>query len=274
MAETLESGAKNNEVKRNHPLYAYIQKILSPEGRQNELNRINTILGTEKNLRIAEIIDELKTYPAKYKLAKPKEYGILDIEQNSLRLELGSLDPDQKTEKIIDRRSSLETYNELTIGGQRAVSILRALTMNAINSNHTDRALLFTENKNNPARENILHLSTIETSTILEIPIGIFESADNLNNWHGEGIKDNMPSNTVINNYAQLGSQSAPPLDQIAIYLYSDGEIRCNSHNAHRVAAAILRGDETIKFRGTVAVILMDSEVEPQLPNYYNQKSA
>jgi hypothetical protein len=59
-------------------------------------------------------------------------------------------------------------------------------------------------------------------------------------------------------------------VQDMTIYLYPNGECFCYSGNAHRVSAAIKRGDKSIKFKGTATLKLMEqSQIE--MPNYYRQ---
>ena len=90
-----------------------------------------------------------------------------------------------------------------------------------------------------------------------QIPIGYFVNASSFKSWNGRGVdthKDGKLSKEVIIKYSLLSHKTAPPVEEIGIYVYNDNYIKIASYNAHRVAAALRRGDKFIVVRGHIDV--------------------
>lgn len=102
-----------------------------------------------------------------------------------------------------------------------------------------------------------------EAGDYMEIPLDLIVNASGFGSWAGrEGVgsgkdvsgkyKDayehKIKSIDVIKHYASLPSE-LPPVSEIRIYVQPDGTMFADntSGDSHRIAAAILRGDKTIK---------------------------
>ena len=278
MEKSLENtNKKQREVKTKHPLYSYIQKILSPGGRQNEILRLNSILESNESKQIINLQAELNAISLRYASEKIYQYDELRKQEEQIKSKLHVFDPSlvRTIIKTKDKIDSLTQQNRLLIEGNRALSILSRLASNSFNSRHTDRVNLFNEINEPYDRSKIVDLSILGMEQQIEFPIGMFISATGFKNWYGRGSdtkKNEKNSNEVINDYASQDSSTAPPVCDITAHLFSSGEIYVNSGNSHRVAAAILRGDKTIKFNGVMTLILVDEERLLLHPNHYSQK--
>jgi hypothetical protein len=182
--------------------------------------------------------------------------------------------------KIQSNIAQQKQYNEtianinngdiLSFEGNLGQNVLNNLAKVSANANHIDRSHLFVEPNRSFDKNRTVYLSNTKA---IDFPIGMFVGAEGLVNWHGreDGIlKDNMDSHDVINKYAQIQADTAPSVEDMTIYLYPNGECFCFSGNAHRVAAAIQRGDKTIKFKGTATLKLMNDE-QIEMPNHHKQ---
>lgn len=102
-----------------------------------------------------------------------------------------------------------------------------------------------------------------DPETPLEIPLDLIVDATGFDSWLGregygsgknvsgqyqEQYDNQIPSLDVIKHYASLPSE-LPPVGTINLYIQPNGVIfgDNNSGDSHRIAAAILRGDTTIK---------------------------
>lgn len=94
---------------------------------------------------------------------------------------------------------------------------------------------------------------------LIEVPTGLIVSASGFESWEGRSpLYDkswesdyghgHMSSINVIKHYAGLSTE-LPPVGLIRIFVQPDGRMFADngSEDSHRIAAAMLRGDETIK---------------------------
>lgn len=108
----------------------------------------------------------------------------------------------------------------------------------------------------------------------LEVPLDLFIEAAGFDSWHGrEGAgshKDvlgqyageydrKIHSSDLIKHYASLPSE-LPSISEVIVYVQPDGTMFANNGggDSHRLAAAILRGQESVK-ADTITVIPVDT---------------
>jgi hypothetical protein len=100
------------------------------------------------------------------------------------------------------------------------------------------------------------------TASPVRLPTRNFVSAPEMIDWdHG---RDTSFSMRKIRAYARMRSQ-APPIERVGAYVQPDGRtlFSVNQDGAHRVAAAHLRGDKTIRVGSSVAVYRLDQNILP-----------
>lgn len=110
------------------------------------------------------------------------------------------------------------------------------------------------------ADKNVLSIRA-EKDEPFDIPLDLVVYAQGFDSWkgrHGSGkhtsgpygdlYEGNQRSLDTIKHYASLPSE-LPPVDEMRIFIQPDGKIFCDngSGDSHRIAAAILRGDSTVK---------------------------
>lgn len=91
-----------------------------------------------------------------------------------------------------------------------------------------------------------------------EVPLDLVKNASGFDDWRGRKSSNKpweseygdgeMASLDVIKHYAGLPTE-IPPIGEIRVMISPDGKITCDngSGDSHRISAAILRGDTTIK---------------------------
>ncbi len=103
-----------------------------------------------------------------------------------------------------------------------------------------------------------------QTSKPIEIPIALLTSVQGFNDWTGRhGTKSweskfgmgSTDSLTVIKHYAGLNTD-LPPVGEIVVTIMPDGTTFCDngSGDSHRISAAILRGDKTVKTKNVIFI--------------------
>lgn len=121
-----------------------------------------------------------------------------------------------------------------------------------------------------------IFIETGGDDTPLELPLANFVSAENFSSW--EGRKDTnkvdergvaRPSTDVVQEYANRGSEGAPPIERVQGYIQPNGMIIfATGSGSHRTAAAVRRGDQTIKAKSLVLQeVDQDFIPLPNLPN-------
>lgn len=96
----------------------------------------------------------------------------------------------------------------------------------------------------------------------LDIPLDSIVSATSLVGWeegrgkdiYGNDIhKEKSSSKDTIAQYAALET-TIPPINKLYAFILPNGKMVYETENDHRVAAAKMRGQETIQFRGTLTI--------------------
>lgn len=85
------------------------------------------------------------------------------------------------------------------------------------------------------------------------LPVDKFTYAPEFTNWH-EGrpdAKNGKSSAAVIAKYARMRGDTAAPIQHVVVYMQPDGKVFCGlvGDGAHRLAAAMRRGDRSIQAR-------------------------
>lgn len=165
-----------------------------------------------------------------------------------------------------DTKNWNDRYNELLLRDELALETTKNLVETSTNADVTDRAHLFVslDYLDNFSRKADQEGKTIRLELprkeVVSIPLGMFISAESFEDWRGREkgfLKDGRESSEVIQEYANMDS-SPPPVDDIRGFLLPDGRLYFKSNNAHRVAAAIQRGDQHINFSGTLDLSILD----------------
>lgn len=107
-----------------------------------------------------------------------------------------------------------------------------------------------------------------------EVPLSAVVSAAGFDSWEGRNPRQykswnskygggDMKSLAVIKHYAGLETE-LPPVGKMNVYVQPDGQVFCdnNSGDSHRIAAAILRGQDTIKADELEFILLEKNLVE------------
>jgi hypothetical protein len=109
----------------------------------------------------------------------------------------------------------------------------------------------------------------------LEFPLSAIVSAEGFESWEtGRGtstLKDDKPSPAVIQDYASRSSE-IPPVDHATAVILPDGGVAVMSTNAHRIAAAKLKGQATIKVRNLVVYPANQAVNSEEIPVGANQQ--
>jgi hypothetical protein len=262
----------NNNQKQiktdENSLFQKVKYLASTENlQQNHILPLRQKLQSEEFKPITDIfykIRQLKNHRIKLLL----ENNTFEMDKINTEIEnLGnSTDGDllQKAEIMIYQKENYEQYGKLNLHEKEAVNFLQEIVNNSDNKNNQGVKFVspdvFLNYKIN--QENCIYLKT--GAEIMEIPTNMFVSAEGFVNWQGRGNhqkKDGESSKTVIENYAKLPADTAPPVTDLEAYLDPSGKLCFVSGNSHRVAAAILRGDPTIKFRGNCTLFITQEEL-------------
>ena len=144
--------------------------------------------------------------------------------------------------------------------GENAFDIANAILRSATNLQNKEPCEFVSEEQMYGAVEGGCYASPeieLHLEKSVSMPINIFAGAINFDSWEGRRaghLKDDKPSKVIIDDYANRDSEIPGIEDGIDMFLANSGEVFAYSHNSHRLAAARLRGQETISARGPVRV--------------------
>lgn len=97
----------------------------------------------------------------------------------------------------------------------------------------------------------------------LELPLTAVVSAATFESWetgYGKGhLKDGHSSADVIRDYASRDTPP-PPVDEATALIFEDGRVVIMTSNAHRVAAAKMRGQSTMQFKELIVRIAKEEQ--------------
>jgi hypothetical protein len=229
----------------------FVRTLATQEGKSRYLDYLKSKLNEEE---IELIRDEIKNYVGN------------SINYYTVRPDLRNKFGDEKVleyEQLESAIFSLEEKNIAIIQGDLANTLLDSIISNASNAEVINESRLFIANSK---LSNLASYSFEEgriiyilTSKDAKIPLGMFISAESFESWRGrkEGhSKDGRPSNVVIDEYSEMKT-TPPPIEIAEAYLLPDGRIYFKSENSHRLAAAIKRGDEYVRFKGSLRLIIL-----------------
>ena len=101
-------------------------------------------------------------------------------------------------------------------------------------------------------------ITPAKAGELFEVPLSLVVGAADFDSWSGSARTDKswnstygngeMTSLDVVKHYAALPTE-LPPVSEMRIIIQPDGKILCDNGegDSHRIAAAILRGDKTLK---------------------------
>lgn len=96
------------------------------------------------------------------------------------------------------------------------------------------------------------HIDIDASRDPIEVPLSAIVSAIGFESWErGRGentLKDGKPSAEFIKHYASLPTE-IPPIDTAQALILPNGKVVIMSHDAHRVAAAKLKGQHTMRIK-------------------------
>lgn len=166
----------------------------------------------------------------------------------------------RRYEKIREDLASSERGLELTIQDpRRSRQLVEGIITEATNGRSANRPHFI------PGREvqdfveaHQVGRSVVATMGVdsppVDIPLTLFITAEEFVSWEeGRGVdtEGRPASRNKIEDFASRETP-IPPVDDISLYVLPDGEVYAKANNAHRVAAAMRRGQETIPFNGAV----------------------
>lgn len=269
------------------PNWQGICELSSPEGVRKYLSALRQDLKTPDNQPIDRELSEIDRILASARRAGREEQT--SDERQLCELAYSMEDDLKRTHgiervrqvgRIRDQIDRAERTHMVTLEGPDARELLANLIGQAPNAGHTDRANLFLDiGFFEPVNRSQHQVGfDIFGQDPIDIPIGSIVSAEGLDSWYGRGLdesgrqvgKDGKPngSQQAIAEFSSKPAETAPPVNQMLCYLMPDGSVYFKSYNSHRVAAAIRRGDTTIKFQGDMRVIAVDPGVELPKPDY------
>jgi len=251
-----------------------LRDMLTDEGRAEFRESTLNELAEGDGSAIKKLLDELSSLTSLYYTQEGEEASRTNVRIQAIRQRLEDEFPREEVERV--RRLSesligLDKYGSILVTGPGARKMMDDLLAAAPNKDDTQSVRLFVDLDKYPEIQDGESVSLVmdKDDEPIELPIGAFISADSLANWHGRRSdvkKDGRDSLEVIEDYANQSADTAPEIEDLRGYLMTDGRILFVSGNAHRLAAAIRRGDERVKFRGSVVIRPLDetySELEP-----------
>jgi hypothetical protein len=159
---------------------------------------------------------------------------------------------------ILEEQDFMSRNNAVLMIGEMADTEAKGLANQAANATAELTEKFIDPDILNRLQGNLVVLRTSAGSEI-ELPTAMFVSAEGFESWQGRNEsnqKDGQSSSETIQDYASRDTQ-APPLSDVAGYLLPDGRLFFKSNNSHRIAAARLRGDKTVAFRGVMQVLVL-----------------
>ncbi len=142
------------------------------------------------------------------------------------------------------------------------------------------RVFVDTDRIKGRAHQNRVHIEAQSEDSPIEIPLDLIVYLEGFDSWLGRGIEGSdtkdvggeyskyydgkISSLDLIKHYASLPSD-LPPVDTIRLFIQPDGTIFGDnaSGDSHRIAAAALRGDTTIKARNITIQCLDENIIMP-----------
>lgn len=238
----------------------------------------------EQNPRLKQIVELLdREFALQPSRAEAQETGNVEVlaqvraQAQSVWQELKQYSYDELDEvsHIRSRISAAEGhYVNLDSNDHAAQLLLQALEpakpVNHVGQSLSDRNFF----RPSAIREEALKVDiNADDGRLFDVPLGLLVYAGAFSSWEGRGpngssIKEYdddysnsaKTSHEVIHEYAALSTE-LPPVDKVEVYVQPDGRIFCSvPRDAHRTAAAMLRGQHTLKAK-SLMFIKLDNNV-------------
>ncbi len=264
----LETHPKVDEVETNNQNshLSILEALASDEGRsavvaswQNELQDDSELV------HIDRLYGAITNYDNEYKTAdsfvrKRQVTEMAQRIQNEARRLFGS-----KVDRFQQLRTMINNYNRgegIVIKGENAREIIEPFMDPSNIYIPSDGVQRFVDETRLGTKDTIFSAVMDKSDEPFIIPVTSIISASGFQDWEGRGDvttvkKDNDDSARVIERYASLDTE-APPIDSLFAVVLPDGKVAFETENAHRVAAAILKGEEFVKFHGQISFSRMN----------------
>lgn len=130
------------------------------------------------------------------------------------------------------------------------------------------------------AQPNDMRIETGRGDQPLDVPLDLIAGLPSFDSWLGRGVAGSTekkvsgpyakyynrkaPSHELIKHYASLPSE-LPPVDTVRLFIQPDGTVFGDNagSDTHRIAAAVLRGDTTIKANNLTIKCLEENIIKP-----------
>lgn len=181
----------------------------------------------------------------------------------AIQRELMDLEEFRREGYGIESRLGFMNYNRaalaLRASDERAQSVVRSIAQET----QTDERTFIDGKQINQAVFDPGKRIFIETEgddEPLELPLANFVSAESFSSWEGRKDTEKVDesgvaraSGDVVQDYANRSNEGAPPIERVQGYIQPNGMIIfATGSGSHRTAAAISRGDPTIKTKSLV----------------------
>lgn len=267
--EMLRSLQEAQRVEQDKPaegeLYLHCRQMLTEEGKEEILEKTEAALADPELQEIKTLEEESQEISRQY-FADEIDNETFKERNRQIRQSLFGEHSETQIAQcrgLMDQLHSIKE-GEILLAGADGVKYIDQLLKTAQNTEVTNQSHQFIS-------PNILDYfvrtagssdDKIEarTKTEAQVPAGMFVSAEGFTSWRGrrEGhLKDDRPSQEVIEEYADRTTK-APAVETLTGYVLPDGRLFFKTHNSHRVAAAILRGDEYIPFKGRMVLYVLN----------------
>ena len=245
--------------------YTECRKLLTDEGRAELLAKTEAALAEPEMQQIAAIEEESEEVGRRF-FADEIDGETFSSRRRELSRQLYEA---HNKSRVSEQRSLVEQRTKLEqgmafISGEAGQDFVDNMLKTAENKDATNYAHAFISPDSLKSFERSADVRgdkiEVEAKTEIHIPLGMFVSAESFESWRGrpEGdYKDNRPSSEVIEDYAER-STKAPAVESLTGYVLPDGRAYFKSANSHRVAAAILRGDERIAVEGRIKLCILN----------------
>jgi hypothetical protein len=184
----------------------------------------------------------------------------LTVYLNDLEAELQKCNDDDRAITLREEIASSVFFGRPCLCGTLANKAFEEILLLAKNNSATNQGHIFVHRRHLLKMTEGNNFVLLFPTSIFEIPAGMVVSAEGFESWYGrseEVLKGGRPSRRVIEDYATLSGRP-PPVESMDAYLLEDGRLFFNSHNSHRVAAAIRRGDSHVALKGNVTIFALN----------------
>lgn len=199
-------------------------------------------------LRVAQINEEIKTEPSSH-IRSEKDKYITRLRKEERRL-FGS-----KADRYLELKKMLEHVDD-NDGVEVIGTGARELAEYFLDSSRlyapVDGVQRFVDPDMLSMTEGSkLFIVVNDRANPIQIPVCSIVSAAGFINWEGRGNKESLGK---IVDYASRDTDIPPIGNEIYVFILPDGRTIIESGNAHRVAAAIRKGQKSIGFSGNMYV--------------------